>query len=108
MGKTCTFSYTYPSLSVFSATISMVYDRHNLTQNQVAVRSCWFESGQGHQASGALIWDKCPSPKFAREVCGPGGTGRRAALKMLFPRGASVRFREPAARSKRRAQCSLS
>ncbi len=29
-------------------------------------------------------------------VCGRGGTGRRAGLKIRFPKGVSVRFRPPA------------
>ena len=44
-----TVSYTYTFFSVNSLAISGVCVLPNATQNQVAVRSCWFESGQGHQ-----------------------------------------------------------
>jgi hypothetical protein len=44
-----TDSYTYTSSSVNSLAISAVCVLPNTTQNQVAARLCWFESGQGHQ-----------------------------------------------------------
>jgi hypothetical protein len=49
--KTYTAPYTYTEIGHKVQVISVTCDRHHLTQNQVAARSCWFESGQGHQSA---------------------------------------------------------
>ena len=49
-GHAYTLSYTLLHLSDKFPAATGTYGRAHLTQNQVAARSCWFESGQGHQS----------------------------------------------------------
>jgi hypothetical protein len=42
------------------------------------------------------VWETSQPQFHPQTACGRGGTGRRAALKMPFPQGVSVRFRPPA------------
>ena len=48
-GQAYTLSYTLLHLSEKFTAATGTYGSAYLTQNQVAARSCWFESGQGHQ-----------------------------------------------------------
>jgi len=68
-----TVSYTYTFFSGNSLALSGVCVLPNATQNQVAVRSCWFESGQGHQLKPRRARAGCEikSPSLADEFNKP-------------------------------------
>jgi hypothetical protein len=59
-GKTTTSLHTRYTLGpwcIKSTAISESYDTYLQTQNLVAARSCWFDSGQGHHSFSAdLSW----------------------------------------------------